>query len=139
MTAATLPPPTGEGRSHSDRVGGTPPKRRVASSGPSHPSSLRADTLPQRGREKLFGIPTRDELKRAFKLSFIATLLCMCWPLAAYAQDVAFAGVKKGFISIGRVVNEAPGMQVCADWLKTIVPEVPVKFISAGDPFWRPL
>jgi putative NIF3 family GTP cyclohydrolase 1 type 2 len=61
------------------------------------------------------------------------------WESAAYAQDVAFAGVKKGFISIGRVVNEAPGMQVCAAWLKRIVPEVPVRFIPAGDPYWRPL
>jgi putative NIF3 family GTP cyclohydrolase 1 type 2 len=61
------------------------------------------------------------------------------WESATYAQDVAFAGVKKGFISIGRVVNEAPGMQVCADWLKTIAPEVPVRFISAGDPYWRPV
>ena len=61
------------------------------------------------------------------------------WESATYAQDVAFAGVKKGFISLGRVVNEAPGMQVCADWLKTIVSEVPVRFISAGDPYWRPL
>jgi putative NIF3 family GTP cyclohydrolase 1 type 2 len=61
------------------------------------------------------------------------------WESAAYAQDVAFAGIRKGFISIGRVVNEAPGMQVCADWLKTIVPEVPVRFVSAGDPYWRPL
>ena len=61
------------------------------------------------------------------------------WESATYVQDVSFAGVKKGFISIGRVVNEAPGMQVCADWLKTIVPEVPTRFISAGDPYWRPL
>ena len=61
------------------------------------------------------------------------------WESATYAQDVAFAGVKKGFISIGRVVNEAPGMRVCADWLKTIVPEVPIRFMSAGDPYWRPL
>jgi len=61
------------------------------------------------------------------------------WESAAYAQDVAFAGVKKGFISIGRVVNEAPGMQVCAEWLRSMVPEVPVRHISAGDPYWRPL
>lgn len=61
------------------------------------------------------------------------------WEAATYAQDVAFAGVKKGFISIGRVVNEAPGMQGCADWLKTILPEVPVRFVSSGDPYWRPL
>ena len=61
------------------------------------------------------------------------------WESATYAQDVAFAGLKKGFISVGRVVNEAVGMQVCADWLTTIVPEVPVRFVSAGDPYWRPL
>ena len=61
------------------------------------------------------------------------------WESATYAQDVAFAGLKKGFISIGRVVNEAPGMQICADWLKTIVPEVPIRFVPAGDPYWRPL
>jgi putative NIF3 family GTP cyclohydrolase 1 type 2 len=61
------------------------------------------------------------------------------WESATYAQDVAFAGLKKGFISIGRVVNEAAGMQVSAEWLKTIVPEVPVRFITAGDPYWRPL
>ena len=60
------------------------------------------------------------------------------WESATYAQDVVFAGIKKGFISIGRVVNEAPGMQVCADWLKTIVPEVPIRFMPAGDPYWRP-
>ncbi len=29
-------------------------------------------------------------------------------------------------------------MEVCADWLTTIVPEVPVRFISPGDPCWRP-
>lgn len=61
------------------------------------------------------------------------------WESAFYAQDVAFAGLKKGFISIGRVVNEAPGMQVCADWLRPLVPEVPVRFIAAGDPYWRPV
>lgn len=61
------------------------------------------------------------------------------WESATYAQDLAFAGLKKGFISIGRVVNEAPGMQVCADWLRRIVPEVPAGFIAAGDPYWRPL
>jgi putative NIF3 family GTP cyclohydrolase 1 type 2 len=61
------------------------------------------------------------------------------WESAAYAQDVAFAGLKKGFVSIGRVVNEAPGMQLCADWLRTIVPEVPTRFIAAGDPYWRPI
>ena len=29
--------------------------------------------------------------------------------------------------------------QAHRDWLKTIAPEVPVRFISAGDPYWKPL
>jgi hypothetical protein len=29
-------------------------------------------------------------------------------------------------------------MNVCADWLKALVPEVPVRWMAAGDPYWRP-
>jgi len=29
-------------------------------------------------------------------------------------------------------------MRLCADWLKTFIPEVPLDWIPAGDPFWRP-
>jgi hypothetical protein len=29
-------------------------------------------------------------------------------------------------------------MRLCADWLKTFISEVPVQWIPAGDPFWRP-
>lgn len=60
------------------------------------------------------------------------------WETAAYVQDVVYAGLPKGLLSIGRAVSEAPGMQLCAEWLGTIVPEVPVRFIDAGDPYWRP-
>ena len=45
-----------------------------------------------KGREKLFGLPTRAELKRAALLSLITTLACLLWPLAALAQDIAAAG-----------------------------------------------
>ena len=81
----------------------------------------------------------KDSIAMMPNVDVIVTGEVQEWESATYAQDVAFAGIRKGFISIGRVVNEAPGMQVCADWLKTIVPEVPVRFISAGDPYWRPL
>ncbi len=47
-------------------------------------------------------------------------------------------GGKKALILIGRIVSEDPGMQVCAQWLKTIVPEVASTWVSAGDPYWRP-
>ena len=55
-----------------------------------------------------------------------------------YARDVAFSGQPKGLILMGRVVSEEPGMARCAAWLETVVPEVPVRHISAGDPYWRP-
>jgi hypothetical protein len=29
-------------------------------------------------------------------------------------------------------------MKLCAEWLKPLVPEVPIEFIAAPEPFWRP-
>ena len=36
----------------------------------------------------VFAIPTREELHRALRLSFIATLFCLLWPVGALAQDL---------------------------------------------------
>jgi putative NIF3 family GTP cyclohydrolase 1 type 2 len=60
------------------------------------------------------------------------------WESVEYARDKVFSGERKGLILVGRVVSEEPGMNVCANWLKTFVSEVPVLHISAGDPYWRP-
>ena len=60
------------------------------------------------------------------------------WEGIEYARDTIASGQKKGMILIGHVVSEEPGMNLCAQWLKTLVPEVPVEWIPAGDPFWRP-
>jgi putative NIF3 family GTP cyclohydrolase 1 type 2 len=60
------------------------------------------------------------------------------WESVEYARDKVFAGEKKGLILVGRVVSEEPGMDVCATWLKTFISEVPIRHISAGDPYWRP-
>lgn len=60
------------------------------------------------------------------------------WESVEYAQDTVASGQKKGLIMLGRVLSEEPGMNLCAEWLKTLVPEVPVRWIPAGDPYWRP-
>jgi len=60
------------------------------------------------------------------------------WESVEYAQDAVASGQKKGFIMLGRVLSEEPGMNVCAEWLKTLVPEVPVRWLPVGDPYWRP-
>ena len=60
------------------------------------------------------------------------------WETVEYVRDTVALGGKKSLILLGRVVSEDPGMQVCAQWLKTIVPEVTSTWVSAGDPYWRP-
>ena len=60
------------------------------------------------------------------------------WESVEYARDVAFSGQPKGLILVGRVVSEDPGMARCATWIESFVPEMPVRHISAGDPYWRP-
>jgi putative NIF3 family GTP cyclohydrolase 1 type 2 len=60
------------------------------------------------------------------------------WESVEYVRDTVALGGKKSMTLVGRIASEEPGMQVCAQWLKTIVPEVKSTWISAGDPYWRP-
>jgi putative NIF3 family GTP cyclohydrolase 1 type 2 len=60
------------------------------------------------------------------------------WEGVEYAQDAVASGQKKGMILLGHVVSEDPGMKLCAAWLKTFIPEVPIQWVPAGEPFWRP-
>src|SRR5262249_26636645 len=60
------------------------------------------------------------------------------WQLIEYAADTIPAGRKKALIVLGHIPSEQAGMAHCATWLKTFVPEVPVEFIPAAEPFWRP-
>jgi flagellar biosynthetic protein FliP len=48
----------------------------------------------------IFTVPTRGELKRAALLSLLTTLLCLAWPLAALAQDVAAAAASGSSINV---------------------------------------
>jgi putative NIF3 family GTP cyclohydrolase 1 type 2 len=60
------------------------------------------------------------------------------WESVEYVRDTDDLGGKKALILTGRIVSEDPGMELCAQWLKKIVPEVASTWISAGDPYWRP-
>ncbi len=59
------------------------------------------------------------------------------WENTSYAADVFTAGERRGLVTVGRVVSEDPGMRVCAEWLKTVITEAPVRWITAGDLYWR--
>ena len=60
------------------------------------------------------------------------------WESVEYAADTVASGQKKGMIMLGRILSEDPGMNVCAEWLKILAPEVPVQWLPVGDPYWRP-
>ena len=74
------------------RVGALSQNRRRARVTKSSPPGRCATTLPMKGREKVFALPSRAELKRAALLSLITTALCLVWPLGALAQEVAQGG-----------------------------------------------
>jgi putative NIF3 family GTP cyclohydrolase 1 type 2 len=57
------------------------------------------------------------------------------WELVEYVQDQVASGAKKALIVINHVVSEQAGMRYCADWLKPLVPEVPVEFMASEEPF----
>lgn len=58
------------------------------------------------------------------------------WEVVEYAQDAIASGKNKALILLGHVVSEQAGMKYCAEWLKPFIPEVPVEFVAATDPFW---
>jgi putative NIF3 family GTP cyclohydrolase 1 type 2 len=60
------------------------------------------------------------------------------WESVEYAQDIVASGQKKGLIMVGRLLSEDPAMSLCAEWLKSLIPEAPVRWLPAGDPYWRP-
>ena len=60
------------------------------------------------------------------------------WETTEYVRDAVAAGLRKAVIFLGHRNSEEAGMEYCARWLKEVVPEVPIEFIPAGDPFWSP-
>jgi putative NIF3 family GTP cyclohydrolase 1 type 2 len=60
------------------------------------------------------------------------------WELVEYAQDTIKAGQKKALIVLGHVVSEQSGMKYCAEWLRGFIPDLPIDFVPAPEPFWAP-
>jgi putative NIF3 family GTP cyclohydrolase 1 type 2 len=60
------------------------------------------------------------------------------WESSEYVRDAITAGRDKALILLGRTLSEDPGMKLCAQWVQAILPEAPVRWLPAGDPYWRP-
>ena len=72
------------------------------------------------------------------KVDVLLVLESREWEAAEYVRDAVAAGEKKALIQLPHEGGEEVGMEECARWLRPFVPEVPVDFIPAGDPFWMP-
>ena len=60
------------------------------------------------------------------------------WETVEYARDALQQGRRKALIILGHAISEEGGMEYCARWVKRFVPEVPVEFVAAGEPYWPP-
>jgi hypothetical protein len=60
------------------------------------------------------------------------------WEAVPYVLDTAAAGQPKGMLLLGRIVSEDPGLRKCAEWIRNVVPEVPVEHHPFADPYWNP-
>ena len=57
------------------------------------------------------------------------------WTLPAYVRDASQLGMNKGIVVLGHERSEEPGMKYLGDWMAGFLPEIPVVFLDAGDPF----
>ena len=60
------------------------------------------------------------------------------WETIEYVADAAAQGKRKALILLGHIPSEQAGMENCADWLKTFVPNIKIGFVPTLEPFWMP-
>ncbi len=72
------------------------------------------------------------------KVDVLFVFECREWEAAEYVRDAIAIHEKKALIQLPHEGGEEAGMDECARWLRTFVPEVPIKFIPSRDPFWMP-
>jgi putative NIF3 family GTP cyclohydrolase 1 type 2 len=58
------------------------------------------------------------------------------WETVEYAADAVSQKKEKALVVLGHIPSEQAGMEECVRWLKPFVPEVPVEFVPAAQPFW---
>lgn len=57
------------------------------------------------------------------------------WTISAYVRDAAALGFNKSMLVLGHERSEEMGMKHLPEWLKSVVGDIEVEFIDAGEPF----
>jgi len=58
------------------------------------------------------------------------------WETYEYVLDASMMGMKKAAIFTGHIASEEAGMEYCATWLKTFIPEIPITYLENGPSYW---
>ncbi len=58
------------------------------------------------------------------------------WETYEYVLDASMMGMKKAAIFTGHIASEEAGMEYCAKWMKTFIPEIPITYFENGSSFW---
>jgi hypothetical protein len=86
----------------------------------------------------LHGFLQLPELSATLRDPRIDLIVCgepVEWEAGPYFMDTIASGRKIGMIILGNEVSEESGSGEAAAWIKTLVIEVPVEWIPAGEPF----
>jgi len=55
------------------------------------------------------------------------------WETVEYVTDAYTEGRAKALILLGHIASEQAGMEECAHWLRTFIPDVPIEFVPTAD------
>ena len=58
------------------------------------------------------------------------------WETYEYVLDASMLGMKKAAIFTGHIASEEAGMEYCATWMKTFIPEIPITYFENGSSYW---
>lgn len=56
------------------------------------------------------------------------------WEACEYLRDAAYFGRPKGMLVVGHGASEEDGMAYLVDWLRPLLPDVPITHVPSGDP-----
>lgn len=57
------------------------------------------------------------------------------WTICSYVNDASQMGMKKAALILGHEKTEEAGMKHLPTWMADIIPDLPITFIEAGEPF----
>jgi len=81
---------------------------------------------------------TVDTIKAGDPDTPVTGIATTCFATMDVLRRAAASGKNLVIVLLGHASSEEEGMRLCAAWLKGFVPEVPVEFLPAGEPFWSP-